>query len=76
VSKRNYGFVAGIINLAAGVGGGASMFLVGSTNRPTGMVEVLKWTGVTALAAAVALVVVSAKSYRTDRHRVQFDLEG
>jgi len=49
VSKRNYGFVVGIINLAAGVGGGASMFLVGLTNRPTGMVEVLKWTGVTAL---------------------------
>jgi MFS family permease len=76
VSKKNYGFVVGIINLAAGVGGGASMFLVGWTNRPTGMVEVLKWTGVAALAAAVALVVVSAKSYRTDRHRVQFDVEG
>ena len=76
VSKKNYGFVVGIINLAAGVGGGASMFLVGWTDRPHGMVEVLEWTGVTALAAAIALVVVSAKSYRTDRDRVQFDVEG
>lgn len=76
VSKKNYGFVVGIINLAAGVGGGASMFFVGWANRPTGMAEVLKWTAVTALAAAIVLLVVSAKSYRTDRHRAQFDVEG
>lgn len=69
VSEKNYGFTTGALNMVGGLGGGAGMFLVGTSGNLGGIVNLMGWFAVASVMVDIVLMAVVASRFEADHRR-------
>ncbi len=67
VSEKNYGFATGALNMVGGLGGGAGMYLVGSSGNLGGIVNLMGGFAVATIVAGITLIVVVRSRFAADQ---------
>jgi MFS family permease len=67
ISRRNYGFGAGILNFVGGFAGGAAILAAGMWKASFGMVALMKWQAVATVVSAALLLIVVLTAFASDR---------
>jgi MFS family permease len=70
ISRQNYGFGTGLMNLIGGLAGGAAMLAAGHWKASLGMVPLMKWQAIASGCAAALLLFVVVTRFASDRRRM------
>jgi hypothetical protein len=67
ISKREYGFAAGVLNLVGGLAGGAGILAAGFWKTSLGIVSLMKWQAIASCACVILLLLVVVTRFASDR---------